>query len=268
MATRGKNRVYNVAVPGQITSQSGPDYDYLYRVSTVRDSQHWPGDVVELADRKCIYAKSAGNTAMFAAHGCAFTYTGLTAYTAFATSYAVGVQTIQAPAATHAALDKDELRNGYIIIFDGASDYYTTTRQIVGNAESAENAAITLYLDASITYAITASTSACEIYRNPYTGLDVASNAAIAKAGKPMDYVPASESYFWVQKEGVCWIAPQSTVVGNEGTAVMWRHDGSLEAVATALTATVPATDSTQYAGYLLQGTYAGNGPLLMLAGM
>jgi len=265
---KGKNRVYNIAVPGQITSQTGPDYDYLYRVSTVRDEKYWPGDVVQLADRRCIYAKSAGSNAMYAAHGCAFTYTGLTAYTAFATSYAVGVKTIQAPAATHAALVEDELRNGYVIIFDGASDYYTTTRQIVGNAASAENAAITLQLDASIDYAITASTSACEVYRNPYTGLDVASDAAIAKAGKPMARVPASEAYFWVQTAGVCWISPQSTVTGNEGTAAMWRHDGSLEAVATAIGGTVPAGDSTQYAGYLLQGTQDGNGPLFMLAGM
>ncbi len=265
---KGKNRQYYPGMQGLVQSQTGPDTDYLYRVSTVRDPKYWPGDAVTLPDKRCVYALSAGNTAMFAAHGCEFTYTGLTSYTAFAISYAVGVQTIVAPAATHAALAEDELRNGYIIIFDGASDYYTTTRQIIGNAVSSANAAITLQLDAKIDYAITASTSAAEVYRNPYTGLDVASNAAIPKAGKPMARVPASAAYFWVQTAGVCWVAPQGTVNGNGGTSVMWRHDGSLESTETALAVTVAGNDTAQYAGYLLQGTQAGNGPLLMLAGM
>lgn len=265
---KGKNRQYYPGTQGIIQSQTGPDTSYLYRVSTVRDEKYWPGDVVTLADRRCVYAKSAGNTAMYASHGCEFTYTGLLGYKAFATSYAIGVHEIQVAADTHDALDEDELRGGYVIIFDGASDYYTTTRQITGNPATAADVAVTLQLDAGLDYAITASTSASEVYRNPYCGLDVASTAAIAKAGVPMARVPASEAYFWVQTAGVCWVAPQSTMNANEGTAAMWRHDGSLDAVATAIGGTVPNADCTQYAGYLLQGTQAGNGPLFMLAGM
>jgi hypothetical protein len=120
-------------------------------------------------------------------------------------------------------------------------------------------------LDAELSYAITAATSACEIYRNPYSAIDVASDAALPKAGVPMAYVSAAENYFWLLKSGICWVAPQGTVNNNEGVGVCWRHDGSIEATATALGATVPDADTTQVAGYRVAGSQAGNGPLVML---
>jgi len=65
----------------------------------------------------------------------------------------------------------------------------------------------------------------------------------------------------------MCWVSPQPTVNNNEGVGCMWRQDGSLEAVATALTATVPNGDSTQYAGHRVAGSEDGNGPLFNLNG-
>jgi hypothetical protein len=260
------NRVDYLGMAGIIQSVSEGAHNFLYRVSTVKDPKWNVGDRVVLADgRECVYAKSDGSAALYCAHGCEFSHTGLTSYTAFGKSYAAGVTTIEAPAATHDALDADELAGGTIIIFDGASDYYTTTRMIVGNAASGADAAITLYLDAAIDYAITAATSACEVYRNPYSALTLAGNEAKAKAGKPMAYVSAAENYFWVQKSGICWIAPHGTDSDNGGVGRVWREDGSLEALETAYSVTVATDDTAQYAGYCAAGSPGGNGPLFML---
>lgn len=261
------NRMVRLGGAGVVQSVTRGMHDFLYRVSTVKDPKWNIGDLVELGDgRKAVYSKNKGDNALYASHGCEFTLTGLVSYTAFATSHAVGATTITIPAATHAALTEDELAGGIVLIFDGASDYYTTTRRITGNAASASGAAITVYLDGELSYAITSGTSACEVYRNPFSALDVASNAAKPKAGHPMAYVPASESYFWCLIEGITWVAPQSTV-GNDngGIDVYWRHDGSIEGVETALGGTVPAADTSQRAGYVVSGSQAGNGPLIHL---
>ena len=264
--TRGRASARYLGKGGAVGHSIQSEWNFLYETSLTQDPEWWVGDRVILADgREYVYAKSAGQ--LYAAHGAAFTYTGLTSYTAFGTSHAAGSSEITVPAATHAALTKNELRGGYIIIFDGASDYATCTRGIVGNEASAADAAITVYLDADITNAIVSGTEACEVYRNPYYAVGVASDAAYPIAGVPTTHVAATATFFWLQTKGMCWVAPQGTVKNNEGVGCMWRHDGSLEAVATALTATVPDGDSTQYAGHRVAGSYDGNGPLFNLNG-
>lgn len=246
-----------------------PNLGFLYDTpSTTKSTEFNVGDKVVLPDgREFRYAKSLGNNALFAAHGCQFTYTGYTAYTAFGVAAAVGDTEVTVPAATHGALSEDELRGGYIILFDGATDLNTTVRGIVGNDSADANAAFKVYLDAPLHNAIVAGTEACEVYQNPWAGMEVASNSALPVAGVPTTTVSAAANYFWVQTKGICWVAPQSGVGDNGGMLVMWRHDGSLESAETALGGlTVPSTDRSQIAGYCIQGSQAGNGPLLMLA--
>jgi hypothetical protein len=266
---KGHNITRTLCDSGKVSGQKHNLWDFIYRVSTAKDPNWNLGDKVELPDGRIFrYAKSAGNSAFYAAHGVAFSATGYTSYTAFGTSYAVGVSEIECAAATHAALTADELRGGYIIIFDGASDYYTTTRGILGNTAASANAAFTVQLDAAITYAITAATSACEVYQNPWAALELASLNTYPKAGIPAAYVSAAANYFWVQTNGITWVAPQSGVGGSQGQhGCFWRHDGALDKADTALATTVPAGSSSQYAGFVVEGSQAGNGPLFMLQG-
>ena len=255
---------------GLVTSRTAPDYSFLYDVSLVQNPEYAIGDKVELPDgRVYIYAKSNAAAALYASRGVQFTATGLVSYTAFAVSAAVKDKEITIPAATHAALTVDELRGGYVVIYDGASDYYTTTRRIIGNDASAANVAFKVQLDAKLTYAITAGTSAVEVYQNPYAALTVAADAAKPKAGVPASYVSAAANYFWVQKAGITWLPPQTSNVGeNGGLGCFWRHDGTLEGAEVALGAlTVPANDTSQYAGHCIEGSQAGNGPLFNLQG-
>jgi len=261
------NRKVRLGGSGLVQSITRGVHDFLYRVSTVKDPQWNVGDVVELGDgRECVYALSTGANALFAAHGCEFSETGYISFTSFVVTAAIGDTEITIPAATHAALTKDELAGGTVIIFDGATDLYTTTRYITGNDAAVANALFKVRLDAELSYAISTS-SAAEVYKNPYASIVVASNAAKPKAGVPMASVSAAANYFWLQKKGVCWIAPQSTVNDNGGVGVGWRHDGSLESMETIYGGTVPANDTSQLAGYLVAGDQANNGPLVMLTG-
>lgn len=246
-----------------------PNMNFLYQTPTTTKADEWDiGDKVVLPDgREFRYAKSLGNSALFAAHGCVFTYTGYTAYTSFAVAASQGDTEITIPAATHAALTVDELRGGYVIIFDGATDLDTCTRGIVGNAAADANALFKVQLDGQIHNPIVAGTEAVEVYQNHWAGMDVASSNESPKAGVPTTTVSAAANYFWVQTKGICWVAPQSGVGGTEGQiGVYWRHDGSLDKADTALATTVPSTSSSQYAGYTIQGSQSGNGPLLMMS--
>lgn len=265
----GKVKVNFLGTQNVVSHHNVPDYSFIYDTSIIKDAKWNLGDRVVLPDgREFCYARSTGDNALFSAHGCAFTYTGLVSYTAFTTAAAVGDKEITIPAATHAALTEDELRGGYVIIFDGSTDLATCVRQIIGNDASAADVAFKVRLDAPVTNAIVVGTEAVEVYRNPYAALDVMSAGNVAVAGLPATYVSASQQYFWVQTKGICWVAPQSGVGGTYGqVGCFWRHDGSIDKADTALATTVPSGSSSQYAGSAIIGSQSGNGPLFNMQG-
>ena len=261
---------YDDTLKKQIYETQVPNVNFLYAdPSTTKPSTPVPwdvGDKVVLPDgREFRLAKSLGNNALFAAHGVSFTYTGLISYQAFAVAAAKGATEITIPAQSHTGQDEDALRGGYVIIFDGADDTNTTVRGIVGNDASTTGVAFKVQLDAQIHNPIVAGTEAVEVYQNPWAGMEVASNVALPIAGVPTTTVSAAANYFWVQTKGITWVAPKTGVGDNGGMLTCWRHDGSLESAETAFNVTVPGTDRTQIAGYCIQGSKAGNGPLLML---
>ena len=274
---RGKNRLVRMGEQGQVQKSNGPDYQFIYEVSTVQDPKWWVGDTVELPDgRKFVYSLSAASCAASASgNGVEFTDTGAVAITTLsvaqsvlAGSGAIGSTTVEIPAASHAAFTKDQLRGGYAIIYNGTGND-VDFRQIIGNDASLINAALTIYIDAGVTQAITTS-SKVEVFLNPYATLQHATSSTLAKAGIPAasSLVTAASIYFWTQTTGMCWAVPHSALVGaNGGMGCFWRQDGSIESTTTALGVTVAATDLSQYAGHTIAGTESGNGPLFCLNG-
>ena len=259
---KGKNRQQIIGMQGGILSDRYADWDFLYRVSTDKDPLYNIGDTVRLPDkREYTYAKSAA--ACISGQGCEFTYTGYVAITTFTTTAAVGAKTITVPAATHAALTVDELRNGFAVIYNG-TDNNVQFRGIVGNEASILNVAFNIQLDASLTVAITTS-SKIEVFQNPYAALQASTSTTLAKAGVPIVTVSAANMYFWVQTGGFVWVSPQPGVGDNGGIGCFWRHDGSLEDADTALAVTTEGNCTSQYAGHTVSGTAAGNGPLFYL---
>lgn len=239
-------------------------WDFIYRSSLVRDARWNIGDRVTLPDGRAFrYAKSAG--VLPSGQASEFSATGAIPYTLFSEAAAIGDKEVSFAASTHDAFAVDELRGGFFVSWPVADkDQF---RGVIGNDVSAENAAIKIYLDGPLTIALTTAMYG-EAYQNPYAAITETGNAALGKCGVPAVYVAATATYFWLQVAGPSWIAPQSSVIGNEGLGCFFRHDGSLQDAETALGATVPTNDTSQYAGYRMIGSYSGNGPLFFLNGL
>lgn len=264
---KGHNRMSIVGMQGSPIGQEHGLWDYIYQKSTARDPKYSVGDVHIVANRGIfVYSKSVG--ACGSGQAAEFTYTGYISITTFTTAAAVGARSITVPAATHAALTLDELRNGFCWIYDGTTND-VQFRQILGNAAADANAAFVMQLDGPLTEAVTTS-SKIEVAQNPYMALRTSTSMVLGKAGVPAVKISGSGYYFWTQVGRVpsyCWVVPTSAVVGeNGGMGCFWRHDGSLESADTALAVTTATYDTSQYAGHLITGNYSGVGPLFQLA--
>jgi hypothetical protein len=185
------------------------------------------------------------------------------------TADAIGSRVLHVPAATHAALAEDELRGGYVIIGNHSGGQTPAVRGIIGNDASILNVTFKIYLDAPLTVATVVGTTGVEVYQNPFAAIGQDNTVVLPRVGMAATGVSAANTYFWVQIKGVSYDSAQSGVgADNGGITAMWRHDGSLQGMETALGATVPALDAAQVAGFCIEGSYAGNGPLFHLGAL
>lgn len=217
--------------------------------------------------REYVYSKSSA--ACISGQGAEFINTGFTAYTAFGIAAAVGDSKVTVAAATHDALAEDELAGGYITIFDGSTNN-TQFRGILGNEAADANAAFVIYLDEPLTEAVVASTSASETYKSPYDGLRTGTLNTRPKAGVPAVKITAADVFFWCQKKGPVWAAPQGGKLGtSEGgyAGGLWSDFGNISDYNTSLGVTVANGRGSQHAGHSLSGDADNIGPLFMLQG-
>jgi len=264
---KGKAKVNYLGRSGVVMPQTTPSWDFLYVTSTVKDPKYDIADRVVLPDgREFRYAKSFN--ALSATRGCEIFILGVNNYSLLGATTAKGNNKVVMAATTHAALAKDELRGGYLLIYgsDG-DDTDTQFRGIIGNDVSISAAAITLYLDAGLVKEVTAA-NYCEAFQNPFGSLRLSTTTVedFAKAGVPAVEVSAGSMYFWCQVKGPIWLPPQAGLI-DEQIGAMWRHDGSLGDINTTLGVSCIAEAMTQYAGHILIGSYSGNGPLFNLQG-
>ena len=226
------------------------------------------GAIEKLPDgREFRYSKSTGAGVLMPKRGCSFTDTGYIAYTSFVVAAAQGDTEITIPAdAAHAALDKDQLRGGYVVIFDGSA-VNDVTHEIVGN--DAADALVAFKVRLATPLAVTISTSdACEVYSNPWSALAYGSTI-LPFAGCPMYSVTAAATHFWCQTKGMKFVDPQTGVgADNGGLLNYWRHDGTLQKGETATADVTPDYDTNQPAAIVVAGSAAGNGPLVSLLGI
>lgn len=260
--SKGKAKANYLHRAGLVGKQNGPDWSYIYETSLVKDAKWNIGDRTVLPDgREFIYSKSSGVCA--SGQGCDFVAASFQPYTTPATSAAVGDTSIAVVGTTHDALTKDALRGGFFISWPGADK--DTIRGIIGNDAASANANFVVYLDGPLNQVHTAGSTGLEIFANPYGSLVEGASSSLGKAGVPATYVNAADTFFWVQRHGICWLAPQSDVINNH-TGAYFRHDGSIEAEIDFEDKT-QGTNSTQYAGHRVVGNYAGDGPLFYLTG-
>ena len=258
---KGKARVNYVDQTGDVTHADAPSWDFIYRASLVKDPEWDIGDRVVLPDgREFIYAKSGGICA--SGQGCDFVAASLQPYTTPAVSTAVGDNEITVVGTTHDAVTEDELKGGFFISWPAADKDHI--RGILGNRAAIADANITLYLDGPLNEVHTAGSTGLEVFANPYGNLIEGASSSLGKAGVPATYVSATLMYFWVQRHGICWVAPQSDVI-TVHTGTYWRHDGSMESYHDLTD--FDGNNSSQYAGHRINGNYDGDGPLFYLTG-
>lgn len=252
-------------VNGQSPLLAGGEEQLLYEEDLTQNYDI--GAIEKLPDgREFRYSKSTGASILMPKRGCGFTDTGYIQYTSFVVAAAQGVSEITVPAATHAALLKDQLRGGYIVIFDGSA-VNDVTHEIVGNDAADSGALFKVRLATPL--AVTISTSdACEVYSNPWSALAFGSTI-LPFAGCPMYSVTAAATHFWCQTKGMKFVDPQTGVgADNGGLLNYWRHDGTLQKGETATADVTPAFDTNQPAAIVVAGSAAGNGPLVSLLGI
>ena len=244
-----------------------PDLSFLSYVSTTAPVGWNVGDVVTLPDgREFRLCKSVGSNAIKPQLGCNFTETGLLAITSVTTAKAKGSRKITIPAATHDAVTKDQLKGGFVLIFDETYDA-DITYCIAGNDASAANLAFDVELEMPLALPLTTSDKV-EVYKNPYASIDQGNTVTLPRIGASVTYVSAAANFFWVQTKGVKHISPQANVgADNGGISATWRHDGSIDPAEIGLGGSVPAYSTCQLAGDVICGSQAGNGPLINLMG-
>ncbi|KKL67118.1 hypothetical protein LCGC14_2138190 [marine sediment metagenome] len=260
---KGKAIVVIPRQQGYVSHETAGEWDFIYRASTVKDAAYDIGDHVKLADgREFVYSKSSGVVA--SGQAAQFVATGAIPYVVLDKAQSEGDKEITFAAVTHSAIAKDELRGGFIVLWGVALK--DMTRGIIGNGASVANASIKIYLDGPLTRDVTTSTPG-EAYENPYANLinTGGGSSTLAKAGIAATYVSAADMYFWVQKSGFVFIAPQSDMITNK-IGGYFRHDGSIQADQ-AFSSLQAGNDTTQYAGHRVIGDYNNNGPLFNLQG-
>ncbi len=267
--SKGKAIVEMVRGPGLVGHENAGEWDYIYRVSLIKDEKYDIGDRAVLPDgREYRYAKSIGICR--AAQGCEFTYTGYSGYTAADVAQAIGDRQVSISAsATHAIIAKDALKGGYVVLHNSvlAVNAQTQVRGIIGNdAVAVADSGCVLYLDGALTTAVVIGTTGVEVFENPYAALQLCQTPNVACAGVPASYVSATLMFFWVQIKGPCFVAPQSSVNTND-VGCGFRGDGSLDGYNHLIANDINgvAEETSQYAGYSILGNQAGNGPLFML---
>jgi len=255
--SKGNIRINYMNREGLVGHLNVPDIEFLYVASLTKDPKWNVGDRVDLADgRGFVYCKAAA--ACVSGQGAEFTKIGL--YGAVAdVAGVVGDKSISIAAGTHDAVTQDELRGGYVVIH--CADAKQQFRGIIGNDASEANAALKVYLDASLT-AVVSISILVEVFQNPYASLQTGTSVASAKAGVPATYVSTAAMYFWCQYKGVCFVAPQSGITGKQ-VGACWRHDGSLDTVDNGVEDSEYV--SSQYAGHRVMGTADLIGPLFSL---
>lgn len=193
-------------------------------------------------------------------------------YTAPLQTQAVGDMTIKVDAGSAAAVTKDELVGGYIMIHTH-TEYDNQFRMITANTLADADGYTTITVDGPWTIAITTSFGV-EVVRNPYISVRLlhaysggGGNGYTSVAGLPMCKTTAANQYLWLQTWGPMWVNPQGASLQDAGLAtderqLVFDYEGSVIVVGDAVNTTV----SMQHAGFIIDRTAAGaSGPPLMM---
>ena len=160
---------------------------------------------------------------------------------------------------TEGSILEDQYSGGYILLFHATGD--GQVYGIQGNDKS-DGTVTHLYLDRPLAVDVTTSDN-MELYANPYAAAKQGNSGGTQGfIGVPVALL-TDNNFGWIKTRGPAFVSPQATVGNAYLGGVYWRHDGSVD-VSTGMGA---AFVTSQYAGYVMVGDAANDGPLIMLQG-
>jgi len=199
-----------------------------------------------------VYKYANAVAAVVSYHGCHANEAAPLSYTVAPDNSAVAGSRFINP--TLADRTEDDLAGGFAVMYDSTIDD-TVQRGIVGNDASATTTRI--YLDYPLAAAVTTS-DYLEVFENPYREASHATSASYGWLGVPATSAGAGYK-FWVQTWGPALISGGMDMDTANYRAVRWGSNNVL------FTESNSTNAHNQIAGYILQGSTATAGPLIML---
>ena len=261
-------RTNDLGGAGLIQSISKGSWDFLYRVSTVKDPKWNVGDRVALPGGRVFYYCKSGDvcdTYKGNVFHNAIPATGID-WSALAADAAQGATSIVMTNQGTVAQVKDGLAGGHIDITENPGDDGTNQqRGIVGNSAGGVSDEITIYLDAPLTAAVTTSWYAY-CMPSPFSDVrrtDALENGKRSFVGYAAAPVTAADMYHWQQTWGQRSCSQYGSSVGKTAymREVVFRYDGNLiHRGATGATGL-----EAQIAGFILDNNTADNGATVVM---
>jgi len=267
---KGKAKRVLLGIQGLIGHRKAPDWDFIYRVSSVRDPKWNIGDPVELPDgRKFRYCLSAGVCNTYQGNiFCNSIGTGASDegvdWSAVASTVAVGDKSILVTLPSTRNIAEDSLRGGLAVfnISSGTNNDTIQQRLIVGNTAGVASGTMTVYLDAAFVTILTSGTAYVYLMPSPYSAIQGAHLASYPGKASFVGYaaapVNAASLYHWEQTAGQISASVYGAAVGKTQymREVVFRHDGNLiHRGASGVTGL-----EAQTAGYIMDNNYTDNG--------
>ena len=260
---KGKGQTTLIGIQGIVQHTTAPDYDFLYRTSTIRDPRYYIGDRVVLPDGRVFrYGYSAGalNPSKGAQNSVTFLDSDNTQAEAVIGAKKISITLSAAAANAEYFGTAEKMIGAYFSQPDGTHRQF---RRIVKHGVGVSADVITIELDAALSKTI-ATNSFYEILPNPYGYLVNNGGTHVSVMSIP-NVVVADNSYFWGQTWGPIWINVNSSGVGSGAydRTVVFAEGGGLDQMSESATVV-----QRQVAGFIIDKTSGGtwtNPPMVML---
>lgn len=260
---KGKGQTTLLGIQGIVQHTVAPDYDFLYKTSTIRDPRYYVGDRAVLPDGRVFrygYSASVLNPKFGAQNNVRFLDSDDTQAEAVKGAKKVSI-TLSAAAANAEYFGTAEKMIG--AYFSYPDDDHRHFRRIVKHGVGGSGDVITIELDAALTVTIPTG-KFYEILPNPY-GYLVNNGGTMVSVMCMPNVVVANNSYFWGQTWGPLWINPNSAGLGSGAydRTVVFAEGGGLDQMNESSTIV-----QRQVAGFIIDKTAGGdwtNPPFIML---
>lgn len=240
---KGKSRRTLLGIQGLIGHQQASNWDYIYRVSSVRDPKWNIGDKTETPDGRTFrYCLSVDQCDTYVANafmneiGTGASHVGVD-WSALAATQVVGDKQVTVTLPSTRNIAEDALRGGHITLnpSSGTNNDTIQERLIVGNTAGVASGTMIVYLDAALVTALASGVAYTYLMPSPYSAVKAAQLVTstdrfnVSMVGYAAAPVSGSGLYHWEQTAGQISVSAYGTVGGTDYMReVVFRFDGNI----------------------------------------